>query len=155
MLGSVGRRHLIDHLGVRLQGDETVGKADRHQDLVPFLGRDFRTDPLAVGRRAMADVDGDVEDPAAHNPQQLVLSEWRKLEMQAAQHPRCRRQRVVVLHEIQMKVGCFERRFAVGLGEESAMVPELLGPDDLYVGNRERIDLHASASGMSMKCGRL
>src|SRR3546814_1472929 len=34
-------------------------------------------------------------------------------------------------------------RSAVGLGEEAAMITEFLRCDDLDVGNRERLDLHA------------
>ncbi|MNY82912.1 hypothetical protein D3C86_2253020 [compost metagenome] len=60
-----------------------MGEAGRHQELLPVLGRKLDRDMLAEARRRDADVDGDIEDAPARDPDELVLREGRRLEMQA------------------------------------------------------------------------
>jgi hypothetical protein len=79
---------LVDDLGVRLEREEAVGEADRHEQLLALLCRKLGGDPAAVARRAAADVDRHVEDAAAHTADELRLPVRRRLKMQAAQHAR-------------------------------------------------------------------
>ena len=37
------------------------------------LGGQFRTDPMAIGRRTLADIDRNIENPPTDTPDQLVL----------------------------------------------------------------------------------
>ena len=62
-----------------------MGEARRHEELVAELGAELDRHMLAVGGRAAADVDGDVEDGAVQHADELGLGMGRPLEMQAAQ----------------------------------------------------------------------
>jgi hypothetical protein len=58
-----------------------------------------------VGRRAAADVDGNVEDGAAHDAHELALGVRIDLKVQAADDAPGARQRLVVLHELLPDAG--------------------------------------------------
>src|SRR5437879_9334577 len=57
--------NLVEHFGIRLERAEAVREAGRHEDLRPVLGADQRGDVAAEGRRAVTQIDGDVDDRAA------------------------------------------------------------------------------------------
>ena len=52
---------LVDHFGVRLEGDEAVGEAGGDEDLLPVVGVEEDGDVAAEGGGGAADVDHDVE----------------------------------------------------------------------------------------------
>ncbi len=85
---------------------------------------------VAEGRRAGADVDGHVEDRPADHAHKLVLGEGRALEMQAAHRAALPGKRVVVLHELGVEARLGQALAVVGLGEEAAVVAELLRLDE-------------------------
>ena len=68
-----------------------MAEARGDEELAPVLRRELHRGMVAEGGRADADVDGDVEDAAAHDAHQLVLGEGRALEMDPAQRARPRR----------------------------------------------------------------
>ena len=115
-------------------------EADWDEQLVAVLGRQLGTDPLPVGQRALADVDGDVENSSAHAANQLVLTPRRRLKMQAPQRGFRHGQRVVVLHETASDTDFFKSGFGVYLGKPPAAVAEALWNDQL---NRWAIIFHA------------
>ena len=123
-----------------------MGKADRHQDLVPGLGADRPGDPFAVGRRAFANIHGNIIDRTAYDPEQLVLTVRRGLEMQPAQGTFRRREGVIVLHEAKVETGGFESALIIGLGEKPAVIAELFRRDDLDVRDLGWLDLQGPVS---------
>ena len=74
-------------------------EADRDEELVAVFGAELGADPLAIGGRATAYVDCDVEDAAANAADELVLAARRGLEVQAAKGVSGSGERMVVLHE--------------------------------------------------------
>src|SRR5438046_1175656 len=60
-------RHFIDHLGVGLQGGETVRKALGNQELIPFFRTQDDAHVPAKGRRASPQVDRNIENSAPHH----------------------------------------------------------------------------------------
>ena len=133
---------LVDDLGVRLQRDETVRETNRDQQLVPAIARDFYAGPATEARRALANVDRDIEDRTANDPDQLRLSTWRHLEVKPAQRAGKCRKRVVVLDEGQIDTGLGERPLVPRLGKEAAVVT-ILRRDDLehtFKSERSRYD---------------
>ena len=85
--------------GCLAQYGESVGESAGHEELQMIFLRQLHGHMAPVGRRTLADVDGNVEHPAAHAAHEFALGEGRTLEMQAAHHA-ARRARLVVLHEI-------------------------------------------------------
>ncbi len=82
MLGGIIIRHLVEDLGVRLEGAETVGEADRHPKLTPIGGGEFDSDVFSKSRRRAPDVDGDVENAPARDPHQFALRARHRLKVQ-------------------------------------------------------------------------
>jgi len=101
---------------------------------------------LAKGRRAQANVYGDVEDRAARHAHQLVLGMRRRLKMQAAHSSHRRRQRLVVLQKYTVKAGGGEARLTVGLHEISATVAKLFGCDQQNVRQKLGYDFRHTSS---------
>src|SRR6185437_3412910 len=66
---------LVEHFAIRLQGAEAMREADRDQQLPPIGCRKLDRGMASEGRRAAAQIDGDIEHPAARHPHQLVLPE--------------------------------------------------------------------------------
>ena len=123
-----------------------MGEADGDVQLAHALIVELDGLPLAVGGRAPAQVDRDVEDPparAAHELGDAVAD----LEVHAA-HDAARGARVVVLHELHL------RRHAelavplvpVGLGEEAALVAVDGGLDHDKAGEAYGEGAHARQS---------
>jgi hypothetical protein len=77
---------LVRYLRIILERNEAMRVALGDQDLVPFLRGDLQRHPLAKRRRALTDIDDDVEYRAPDDAHDLVLRARGQLEMQAAQH---------------------------------------------------------------------
>lgn len=116
--------YLVENFRFRLERHEAVGEADRHQNLVPFLRREFESDPFREGRRTLANVDHDIEHPASNNANELRLRLGRKLIVQAAQRARSRGIGMVVLYEDRRDAVGGEGLRIVGLRKEAALVAE-------------------------------
>src|SRR5438445_2078765 len=128
-------RHLAEHA-------ETVRETRGNEDLPEVLLAQPVAHPLAEGRRAGPDVDGDVEDLSAHRAHQLPLRS-RSLRMQAAQRPP-HRARVVVLHEVVGDAALAVARGMERLHEEAAGVAEDVRLDDQHPRQLRRQDLQGS-----------
>ena len=102
---------------------EAVGESPGHEELEMVLLRQLYSHVLPVGGRPLADVDGHVENGAAHASHELGLCVGRPLEMQAAHHA-ARRHRLVVLHEIDRRHFGIEYTFRITLEEVSPRVVE-------------------------------
>src|SRR5271166_6072227 len=138
----IGRRRLVQDLGVRLERDEAVREADRYEQLAPVLRRQLDADVLSEARGRPAHVDRHVENASPTNPNKFVLSKGQNLEMQSAQGADCGGKRMVVLNKGKMEARGVPGRFAVDLGEEPARVPELFRGQDLDRGDRQFFNLH-------------
>lgn len=108
-----------------------MGETDRNEELMPVLGRQFRADPLAIGGRALAHIDRDVEDAPADAAHQLVLSPVRRLKMQAAQREGGCGVGMIVLHEGAIDAEPGEGGHRMDLGEPATAVTEAPGTDEL------------------------
>ncbi len=72
--GSFGAQYSLGrHFGLFGERAIAVRHAGGHVELSPIFGAQLHRDMLAVGWRPNADIDGDVEDRAAHDAQQLAL----------------------------------------------------------------------------------
>lgn len=98
---------------------------------MPVFGAELRPDPLAMGRRSVADIDRDVIDAPSDAAHQLVLTAWRRLEMQAAQGKGRRGIGVVVLHEGAVDADRREGGNRMHLGEPATGVAMAFGTDEL------------------------
>jgi hypothetical protein len=119
-----------------------VGEAFGDQQLLAVLGRQLGPDPLAIGRRAFADIHRHIEDRAHHAAQQLVLSVRRLLVVKAALNAAGRRADVVVLDEGGGETRLLQRRLAEGLGKPATLIAMARGRDKQHFGDRQRRDLH-------------
>src|SRR5437868_5180722 len=79
----IGR--FVEELGGLRQDDESMRKTGRHPQLLVVVVRQHHTDPLAEGRRALANIDDDVEYFALDNAHEFALR-MLDLIMQPAQH---------------------------------------------------------------------
>lgn len=139
MVGGVGVGAFVGDLAIGLERHETVREADGNEELVAVFGGEFRADPLTVGRGATADVDRDVEDPAADAADQLVLPARRRLEVQPAQGEGGRGIGVVVLHEGAVDAECGKGGDRMHLGEPATGVAMAFGADELDGGGHNGV----------------
>ena len=116
----VGAGQLVGDVGHVAEHGEAVGEADRDEELAVALVVELVSLPLAVGGRAAAQVDGDVEDPPARAAHQLRLARL-GLEVQAAQRP-LRGARVVLLDELDLDPELGPAVAPEGLDHEAARV---------------------------------
>src|SRR5207342_3089109 len=107
------------------------GEPDRDEQLAPVLGRELDFDMLAESRRGAANVDRDVEDAPARDAHQLVLREWRRLEVQAAQNAFRGGVGMIVLHEGQGKARLVPGGATIDFGEKPPRVAVLFWRHDL------------------------
>src|SRR5947207_12493753 len=84
--GRVTGRDFIENLGVRLERHEAMREADRDENLLPVFGAEDDLHMSAEGWGGFSDIDGDVEEGAADDADELVLGHRSDLIMQAAQH---------------------------------------------------------------------
>ena len=91
---------VLEHRRLAQYG-EPVREAFRYEKLPVVVLRQLHGDMLAVGRRAFAYVNGDIEDFSSDAPHQLGLRERRTLEVQPPHHA-VARHALVVLHELYM-----------------------------------------------------
>ena len=128
LAGIVKIRALVFDLRDRAEDAEAVREPGRHVALPEVVGRERDANPSAERRRAAADVDGDVEDLALDDADQLALRPP-DLQMQAAQRA-ADRPRMVVLHERAGDAVLAVRVGVIGLDEEAAVVVVDVGLDD-------------------------
>lgn len=131
MVGGIGGGAFIRDFAIRLERHETVREADRDEQLVAVFRAQFGADPLAIGGRAVAHVDRDIEDPPPDAAHQLVLPPGRRLEMQAAQGEGGGGIGVVVLDEGHGDAQRSEGRHGMHLGEPATGVAMAFGADEL------------------------
>jgi len=98
VLGRVELVDLVLHFRVRLERAEAVGATLRHEQLQLVLRAQDETEPLAVGRRALADIEHDVEHGAGRHPHELRLRLRVQLIMEATQYYRFNLQEMVVIY---------------------------------------------------------
>jgi hypothetical protein len=98
----------------------------------------------AVGRRAPADVDRDIEDRSGRNADELGLTRRRDLEMQTAHHPTVHRERMVFLDKSDIDAVLPQRILAKDLGKKTARVMVANRPYLFHFGDFGRNDLHAT-----------
>ena len=126
-LGSVVVVALVLEHGHVAQDGEAVGEPARHEELAVVILREFDGDVLSVGRGALADVNGHVEDTAADAAHELGLGVGGSLEMESAHHAAARH-RLVVLHEVDLPSDCLvEGLLVVALEEVAARILEDAG----------------------------
>ena len=128
-------------------------EADRDVQLGHVLVGQLDGLPLAVGGRAAADVDDDVDDRPAGAADQLGLARV-GLEVHAPHDPAAR-PGVVVLHPVVGDTVVGEDARAVGLGEEAARVAVDRGLDQQRAVQVGRCDLHGreGSGGARQGCG--
>ena len=126
-------------------GDEAVQEPRRHQQLPAVLEAQLLADPLAPGRAALADVDRHVEQRAAPAAHQLVLGMGRRLEMQPADRAGHARERMVVLHEIEIEAPFRHPRPVPAFAEEAAVVAEPARAEHQHVWNGGLVDIEHRA----------
>ena len=119
---------LVGEQGRLARHDEAVREPRRDVELALVLARERHADPAAEGRRADADVDGDVEDLALEDRDELALG-VRVLVVQPAEHAPARA-REVVLDERGGQPGLGVAGAVPGLQEVAAGVAEDEGLDD-------------------------
>jgi hypothetical protein len=76
--------YLVDDLRFVLERAEPVCKPRRDEESIPFAPAEDDRDMLSVGGRTGTNIDGDIENRSATNPDEFVLSIWRKLKMQTS-----------------------------------------------------------------------
>ena len=121
----VEAREQVGDVGRLAEDGEAVAEADRHVELAVALVVEDVALPLPEGRRAPAQVDGDVEDLAPGAADQLRLAGL-GLEVDPPQR-RPRGARVVVLDELDVDPQLGPGVAAVGLDHEAALVAVDLG----------------------------
>ena len=125
---------LVGEERIVLEDDETMREAARNEELASVLGRELAADGLAEGRRALADVDGDIPDGAADDADEFRLGVTACLPVETAQDA-ARGAAFVVLDEVGGDAGRGVADGVVGLDEIAARIAEDDGFDDLDVGN--------------------
>ena len=132
---------LVGKERVVFEYDEPVREAARDVELTSVLGgKDFR-DILAVGRRALPDVDRHVPDRAVDHVHQLRLRTRRRLPVESAHHA-LRGERLVVLHEVGGNSRLLVALGVIGFAEPSAGIAEAVRLDDLHIRNRSLNNFH-------------
>ena len=131
---------LVEELSPRAGDQEAVGKSGWHPQLVLVVFTQELTHPLAEGGRALAQVDGDIEDFAARDPHQFALG-LAQLVVQATQDA-VGGFAVVVLHELVVSAVLLKLGLAEGFHEEATFVAEYLGLDQDDVGDGQRDVFH-------------
>ena len=116
---------LVGDVGRRTQYAEAVGEPGRQPQHPTILAGKGFTHPMTVRRRTAADVDGNVEDLALRDRDELALRERVALVVQTAQHP-CGRSGHVVLHELDRQTCRGEFGALEALAEEATVVGERL-----------------------------
>ena len=81
--------------------------------------------PSAVGRRANAQVNGNIIDAATRDANQLRLRLWRHLNVQRADRSTLKRQRLVILDEDRRKAAPLRRACPIGLDKTSPHVVKI------------------------------
>jgi hypothetical protein len=98
------------------------------------------------GRRPATDVDRDVENRAARNPQQLSLRGGRDLKVQPANRALGGVADMIVLNEVALDaMGC-EVALVPDLGEKPTAVADAARHHDLYFRKRRLDELHRPQS---------
>lgn len=131
---------LIGDLGVRLEGAETMGKTARHEETVAVLGGERGGDPATIGRRALAEIDGNVENGAAHDAHELGLGGRWGLEMEAADRADLTRERLIILHEGNVQASFRQHGRTERLHEVAPRVLEPARLEEENVGDGETLD---------------
>jgi len=111
-------------------------KADGNKQLVTILSRQLGADPVAVGWRAFADVNGDVKNSAANAADQFILAAWGHLEVQAAQRKPRLRERMIILHKAAGDSEGGKGWFRINFGEPTAGIAMAFGAYELDGGQR-------------------
>ena len=109
-----------------------MGKARRHQQLLAVLETQLDPEPLAIGGRALANINRHIEQCAAPAAHQLVLRMGRGLKMEPANCARRHRQRMVVLHKRNGDPAFLQRAGAIALREKPPMIAETRRRDNDY-----------------------
>lgn len=96
----------------------------RHPELRPIVRREFDRQVSTISRRATADVDGDVEDRPARDPDELSLGARRFLLVEAANGSLRWGYRMIVLHQRHLACMRAEKVAPERLREEPARIAE-------------------------------
>src|ERR1700730_12025934 len=128
---SVARRRVeaidfVGDLGILFKRAEAMREAGRHENLFAAVLRQRRGTPAAVTGTAAAQIDRQLEDRAAHDPDQFGLSRRRALEMQAPDRSGFSRQGLVVLDENTSNASLRVSPRVEGFEKKSARVGEFL-----------------------------
>ncbi len=120
---------LVGEDGVVFEGGEAVGKPGGQEELHEVVGGEQHAVVLAVGRTALANVDGEVEGCALDDAHQLGLGVGRALEVETA-HDTLLGARLVVLHEGFGDAGLLPGLLVIALEEVAAGILEHFGMQD-------------------------
>src|SRR5215218_5247887 len=99
MLGTVIAGDAVADDRIRLERAESVAEADGNPQLVILLRGKHDRQPLAESGRIMAQVHRNIEQASEKAANELSLSLWMRLEMDAADGSGADAQRLIVLHE--------------------------------------------------------
>ena len=141
--GHVGDRVAIEHVDVVGERLEAVREAFGDEQGDAVVGAEPLGVPAQEGRRAAAQVDGDVEHFAAQAVDELFLGLRRMLEVQAAHAAALRGVRVVDLRHRPAPAGLAQFVGAEDAREEAARVADRRAPHAHQAGERRRFDLQA------------
>ena len=76
---------VLEH-GCLGENGKTMGKATWDKELPMVVFRELNGNVLSISRRALANVDSDIQDPASYTPNHFTLREGRTLEMETTHH---------------------------------------------------------------------
>ena len=146
MLGRIVAVDLVDDLGVGLERAKPMGKPFRDKQLIALGAVQHDRDMMAVSRRALPDIDRDIEDRTGGDPHQLGLARRRGLEMQPPHDAAIDRQGMVFLHERDIDAVFPQQLLAKNLRKKAARIDAADRPDLLHLGNGGGNDLHRAKS---------
>lgn len=131
MVGCVGVRAFIAHFAIGFERHEAVRKAEGYEQLIAILGAKLGTNPLAIGRRTLPDIDRNIENSSSDAPYQLCLGARWGLKMQATERKGGSRVGMIVLDEGTVDSPRGKGGYGMYLCEPATVVTMTLGADEL------------------------
>src|ERR1017187_6474841 len=137
---------VVDHNGGGFAHTEAVGDSARKVDGVAGQGREFADLMFAVGRRADAEVESDVEDGSGGAVEQFGVVVGRSLEVHATENIRVRGG-VEAFAEVTLEALLVEDGALNGLDEVAAIVVEDGELHDIAAGQFGLSELNSAVDG--------
>jgi len=116
-----------------LKGHKSMEKTDRNIKLIPLLGADFRSDPLAICGRFPTNVNTDIQDSSLRYPHQLGLGKRGNLHVQTTYGEDRFGTGVIVLNEFRGDPRFVIPLAMISLRKETPLVLETAPRNDFHV----------------------